>query len=127
MEENKLTVVPKNIKLGRYGGLYYKNTNGKYTWLKPPQKKKVNREILKGGYGLSYRGIMNEIDQIYIPQDKKVLNKLIPVPKEIYKGPGGGYFYFNKYGHKIYLNKSQKRDWEQQVLKGGYSTSFYYP
>lgn len=122
--DNKLTIVPKNIRLGKYGGLFYKNGKGKYTWLKPRQKERANEEILRGGYGLSYLGRNEIIDEIYIPQDKIVNNELVPVPKEIYKGPRNGFYYYNKNGRKIYLNKSQKKNCNQDILKGGYGICY---
>lgn len=118
--DNKLTIVPKNIKFGKYGGLYYKNTKGKYTWLKPTQKKKAEENILRGGYGFSYMNDDGYKDQIYIPNDKYFNTELIPVLKNVQIGPKGGLFYYNRFGKKIYLNKAQIRDYNENILKGGY-------
>lgn len=122
--KNKLTIVPKNISLGKYGGLYYKNTKGNHTWLKPRQKEKAKEEILRGGYGLAYLNREEIIDQIYVPQDKIVENKLTPVVKVVIEGERKGLFYYNEYGNKIYLNKSQKKDCIEQILKGGYGSCY---
>ncbi len=45
-------------------------------------------------------------------------NILPVVPKKILKGPNGGYYYVNRNGKKIHLNKSQRKRFLEGKLVG---------
>jgi len=57
-----LNPVPKDIMVGKRGGKFYYNKNGKRIYLKKNQKQKCINDTLTGGYGICQNLCINNDD-----------------------------------------------------------------